>query len=87
MIGSTLPESGGLRKLDWPEAYAILTIEANSHMAPYSGRQMAVLKREQRLDWLDSTSAEHELFRPLPTSGFRVKENRGAKPRQGSLPL
>ena len=32
---------------DWPESYAILTIEANADIAPYHDRQMAVLKRDQ----------------------------------------
>jgi hypothetical protein len=40
--------------LDWPEAYAILTVETNPDVAPYHDRQMAVLRREQRLAWLDS---------------------------------
>ena len=39
----------------WPEAYAILTIDANPDIAPYRDRQMAVLTREQRVDWLDAS--------------------------------
>jgi putative SOS response-associated peptidase YedK len=34
----------------WPEAYAILTIEANADVARYHDRQMAVLRRRQRMD-------------------------------------
>ena len=37
---------------DWPEAYAILTIEANADIAPLHDRQMAVLTRDQRMAWL-----------------------------------
>lgn len=65
-------------KPDWPEAYAILTVEANADVAPYRDRQMAVLRREQRLDWLDSLVADDELFRPLPHGSFHVKEMRPA---------
>lgn len=65
-------------KPDWPEAYAILTLEANSDVAPYHDRQMAVLGREQRLDWLDSLIAEDELLRPLPKGSFHVREVRPA---------
>ncbi len=57
---------------DWPEAYAILTTEANPDVAPYHDRQMAVLLREQRLAWLDMTCPEAELLRPLPAASFSV---------------
>ena len=63
-------------KHDWPEAYAILTVAANADVTPYHDRQMAVLRREQRLDWLDSLVGEDELLRPLPAGSFRVKELR-----------
>jgi putative SOS response-associated peptidase YedK len=39
---------------------------------------MAVLRREQRLDWIDSQVAEDELLRPPPAGSFRVKEVRPA---------
>jgi putative SOS response-associated peptidase YedK len=65
-------------KPDWPEAYAILTVEANPDVAPYHDRQMAVLRREQRLDWLDSQAPENDLLRPLPVGSFRVREVRPA---------
>jgi putative SOS response-associated peptidase YedK len=61
---------------DWPAAYAILTIEPNPDFAPYHDRQMAVLRRAQRLDWLDATIAEDELLLPLPVGCFRVREDR-----------
>jgi putative SOS response-associated peptidase YedK len=65
-------------KPDWPEAYAILTVEANADVASYHDRQMAVLRREQRLDWLDTLVAEDELLRPPSAGSFRVKEIRPA---------
>jgi putative SOS response-associated peptidase YedK len=40
---------------DWPEAYAILTIAANADIAPYHDRQMAVVRRDERMAWLDRT--------------------------------
>jgi putative SOS response-associated peptidase YedK len=72
--GSISLASGDPRKPDWPEAYAILTVEANPDVALYHDRQMVVLRREQRLDWLDSQVAEDKLLRPLPAGSFRVKE-------------
>jgi len=57
----------------WPETYAILTIDANPDIVPYHDRQMAVLTREQRMDWLDSLVPEEEILRPLPAGTFRVK--------------
>lgn len=57
----------------WPEAYAILTIEANADVAPSQDRQMAVLKRRQRIDWLDLSRPERELLQPLPIGAFRIE--------------
>lgn len=68
---------------DWPEAYAILTIEANADIAPFHHRQMAVLTRDQRMDWLDGLLPEEEILRPLPAGTFRVKplSNTSFQPR------
>lgn len=72
-------------KLDWPESYAILTVAANEDIVPYHDRQMAVLQREQRLDWLDGLIAEDRLLRPMPAGSFRVCEQGRASVRQGAL--
>ena len=71
---------------NWPEAYAILTIEANRDIAPYHDRQMAVLRRDQRLEWLDATRSEQELLQPLPIGSFLV-QSRERETAQGSLVL
>lgn len=57
----------------WPEAYAILTIEANADVARYHDRQMAVLRRRHRMDWLDLSRPEHALLQPLPIGAFRIE--------------
>ncbi|HEY4044758.1 MAG TPA: SOS response-associated peptidase family protein, partial [Rhodopila sp.] len=74
-------------KPDWPEAYAILTVEANEDVALYHDRQMAVLRRGQCLDWLDGAVAENELLRPLPAGSFRVREERQTTPLQHPLAI
>lgn len=51
---------------DWPESYAILTIEANEDVASYQERQGAVQLRRQRMDWLHHLVPESELLQPLP---------------------
>lgn len=61
---------------DWPEAYAILTTAANDDVAPYHDRQMAVLRRDQRMAWLDLNYPEEELLRPLPSGAFAVSRLR-----------
>jgi len=33
---------------------------------------MAVLRREQRMDWLDLTSSERELLQQLPGGSFKI---------------
>ena len=60
----------------WPEAYAILTIVANVDLAPLHDRQMAVLRRDQRMAWLNLTLPEGELLRPLPAGSFTVSARR-----------
>lgn len=57
----------------WPEAYAILTIEANADISAYHDRQMAVLARDQRMGWLDGLMPEDEILQPLPAGTFHVK--------------
>jgi putative SOS response-associated peptidase YedK len=64
----------------WPEAYAILTVGANADVAPYHDRQMVVLRRGRRMDWLDLARPESELLQPLPAGAFRVERVFGARP-------
>lgn len=68
---------------DWPEAFAILTIEANADVAPFHDRQMAVLRRDQRMVWLDRTSREEALLGPLPAQTFKTRL--WDEPRQAEL--
>lgn len=69
---------------EWPEAYAILTIEANADVAPFHDRQMAIVRRDQCMAWLDRTYREDELLRPLPAGTFKVTRTSG-EPRQAEL--
>ena len=69
---------------DWPEAYAILTIEAAADIAPFHDRQMAVIRREHRMAWLDRTPTEDQLLRPLPAGSFKVSTACG-QPAQAVL--
>ncbi len=69
---------------EWPEAYAILTIEANADVAPFHDRQMVVIRREQRMAWLDRTQREDELLRPLPVGTFKANRT-SAERRQAEL--
>ena len=68
---------------DWPEAFAILTIEANADVAPFHDRQMAVLRRNRRMAWLDRTCREEELLQPLPAKTFKTRL--WDEPRQAEL--
>lgn len=56
----------------WPESYVILTTEANPEVAPYHDRQMTVLRREDRMAWLDMICPEEALLRPLPAGSYIV---------------
>ena len=48
-------------------------------------RQMAVLTRAQRLNWLDAVVPEDELLRPMPVGSFRVREEGRTRVGQGAL--
>lgn len=52
--------------------YAILTTEVNKDIAPYHDRQVAVLRRDQRMAWFDLSCPEDELLGPLPLGSYRV---------------
>ena len=69
------------------DAYAILTIEASVDIAPYHERQMAVLKRSQRLEWLDLDVPEADLLQPLPKDTLRVQASREGAASQPVLAL
>jgi putative SOS response-associated peptidase YedK len=62
----------------WPASYAVLTIEANADAAPYHERQMAVMRRDDLMAWLDLARPEPDLLRPLPARSFHVEPDDGA---------
>ena len=57
---------------DWPAAYAALTTEAYSDMAPYKDRHMAVVREDDWFAWLRQERPAQELLRPFPPGSFRV---------------
>lgn len=61
---------------DWPEAYAVLTTAANPDVAPVHDRQMAVVLRRARLDWLDGIASQEAVLQPLPAGTFRYQRLR-----------
>jgi len=61
----------------WPASYVVLTVPANQDIAPFRDRQMAVLRREDRMAWLDLTRPAAELLRPLPAHSFRFERDDG----------
>jgi putative SOS response-associated peptidase YedK len=64
-----------------------LTVAANEDVAAYHHRQMAVLTRAQRLNWLDAVVPEDQLLRPMPVGSFRVREEGRKRVGQGALAL
>jgi putative SOS response-associated peptidase YedK len=70
---------------DWPEAFAILTVNANREVARYQSRQGAVLRRNRHMAWLDQTVPESEIL-VVPQAGiFTIGPMRDCP--QGRLPL
>lgn len=72
----------------WASAYAALSIEANDDVRPYADRQMAVIPRERRMDWLEHRIPETDILRALPAHTFKAElwEEDGA-PHQTELAL
>ncbi|WP_192800535.1 SOS response-associated peptidase family protein [Brucella anthropi] len=60
----------------WPESYATLTTAANEDVEAYHDRQMAVLRRDQRMAWLDMTVPEDQLLVLQPRGSFHVSRLR-----------
>jgi putative SOS response-associated peptidase YedK len=61
-------------------SYAILTIAANPDVAPFHDRQMAAIRRPDRIAWLDHEMAERSLLAPLPAGTFHVEQVEGPPP-------
>ena len=61
---------------DWPESFAIITVQASPEVEQYQDRQGAILLRSQRMDWLDGLTPEASLLRPLPRGALVVAEQR-----------
>lgn len=56
--------------LDWPESYAILTIDAAPDLAALADRQMAVIRRKDTTAWLETGAKS--LLEPLPKDSYLV---------------
>jgi putative SOS response-associated peptidase YedK len=58
----------------WASAYAALTVEANPDVQAYAERQMVVIPRERRMDWLDRRCPEADILVALPAHTFKAEE-------------
>lgn len=67
-------------------AFAMLTTTPGPDIAPYHDRQIVLLEPGRAMEWLDLTTAEVDLLRPLPAG--RLKAEQVFPPvRDGQLPL
>lgn len=67
---------------DWPPSYALITIAAGPDIAPYQDRQVAAIRREDRMNWLDHMEPEAKLLAPLPKGSFWLEQVEGPKVEQ-----
>lgn len=58
---------------DVGEAFTMLTCEPGPDIAPYHGRQVVVLGRDEWARWLDPAVPSADLCRPLPAGSLRVE--------------
>ena len=56
------------------EAFTMLTTEPGSDVAPYHGRQIAVLPMADWRAWLDYSQPANALLRPLPAGSLEVSQ-------------
>jgi len=56
------------------EAFTMLTTEPGPDVAPYHGRQIAVLPMADWHAWLDYSQPANELLRPLPAGSLEVSQ-------------
>jgi putative SOS response-associated peptidase YedK len=56
------------------EAFTMLTVEPGADVAPYHDRQIAVLDRSARTDWLDPSISAKSILKPLPAGSLRVEQ-------------
>lgn len=59
---------------DWPESYAILTVNANAEIGRYQDRQGAVILRGAHMAWLNFTKSEADQLVTLPAGTFSISE-------------
>jgi putative SOS response-associated peptidase YedK len=69
----------------WPNACAVVTVDANADVSRYQDRQGAVIRRNRHLQWLDLTLPEAELLQPLPARSFVIEELTDTGEAQGLL--
>ena len=56
------------------EAFTMLTTEPGPDVAPYHGRQIAVLPARDWRDWLDCSRPARDLLQPLPKGSLEVRQ-------------
>ena len=70
-----------------PEAFAIVTTEANADILPFQDRQGHVIQRGEHMGWLQGPPAKGGDLQPLPAGTFVCEELRPQARRQARLPL
>jgi putative SOS response-associated peptidase YedK len=68
---------------DWPPSYAMNP--AGPDVELYQDRQVAVIRREDRMNWVDHRKAEAKLLAPPPKGSFWLEQVEGPKAEQAVL--
>ena len=71
----------------WPEAFAIITIEASADVQPLQDRQGHVIRRGEHMAWLQGALSKGEDLRALPEGTYVREQAGGQLGRQAGLPL
>lgn len=58
----------------WPPSYALITTPAGPDIVPVQERQAAVIRRADRLGWLEHRETEAKLLAPLPSGSLWLEQ-------------
>jgi putative SOS response-associated peptidase YedK len=58
---------------EWPECYAVITIDAAADLSPLTDRQPAVIRPPDAGSWLTGETDPLGLLKPLPSGSYEVE--------------
>jgi putative SOS response-associated peptidase YedK len=64
---------------EWERTFALITVEANSIVAPVHDRMLAILDHSELRRWLSTEEDPRDLLRPFPAEHLKVSLSKKAR--------